>query len=309
MKHAMALLLVLGWVGCASPPAPPPDQQVQDPVLVQQDSAARAAFADGNYERAARFYELALQRARAADLGPEIAKAAYNRGACLLLLKRAAPAREALQEAAAEWERQRRDASAAWLLEARAARQLGDLNGATQLVDRVLALGRARDVRLQAWLLKGSLAADDGQVLAARQALAEARKLLREDPSLRAGVSGLAGQLALADQRPADAALEFDKEAAFYQQAARWADMADALRRAGDAYAGAAQPGPGAHRFFRAARSWFAQGQLMPAVQAMEQAARLATIAGDKALVADAARLLEEMRRAVGVAQAAAPVE
>jgi tetratricopeptide (TPR) repeat protein len=307
--RSILLVLALGTVGCSTPFAPPEEEHYRDPVLVQFDSSARAALADGSYERAARFYELALGRARTADLGLEVAKAAYNRGACLLLLKRPVPARAALQESAAEFARLRRDPSPAWLLEARAARQLGDAEGATERMERVLALGRDDDVRLQAWLIKGGLAADAGQVEAARQALTEARRLLRDDPALRAGVAALSGQIALAEQRPADAGLQFDKEAAFLQRAARWFDMAEALRRSGEAYQKAEQPGVAAVRFYRSARSLYGQGQLVPALQAMERAVDAAGRAGDNALAADAGRLLEEIRHAVGVAQAVPPVE
>lgn len=302
-------VLLLGLAGCATPHAPPPEEQYRDPVLVQLDGSARAAFADGNFERAARFYELALNRARTADYGLEVAKAAYNRGACLVLLKRPEPARAALQEAATEFARLRRDPAPAWLLEARAARMMGDLTTTVERVDRVLAMGRDQDVRLQAWLIKGGLAAEAGQVDEAKKAMQEARKLLRDDPALRAGVAALGGQIALAENRPGEAGLQFDKEAAFLQRATRWADMADALRRSGAAYQQAAQDGAAAQRFYRAARSWYGQGQLVPALQAMELAVDAAGRAGDDVLNADAGRLLEEIRQAVGVAKAAQGVE
>lgn len=310
MKH-LPLLLVLALVGagCATAPVPPPEDSYRDPVLVQYDGSARAALADQNYERAARFYEQALIRARTADLGFEVAKAAYNRGACLILLKRPAPARAALQEASAEFARLRRDPSPAWLLEARAARMMGEAAVTAELVERVLAEGRDGDVRLQAWLLKGSLAAEAGRAEDARKALAEARRLLHNDPALRAGVAALTGQLNLIDKRPADAGLQFDKEAAFMQRAARWPDMADALRRAGDAYRQAEQPGPAAARYYRSARSLYGQGQWVPALQAMELAVDAAAKAGDDVLAADARRLLEEIRQAVGVAKAGQSVE
>lgn len=308
LSWSLAVAL-LGLVGCATPVAPPPEQQYQDPVLVQLDASARAAFADGNYDRAARFYELALTRARAADLSSEVAKAAYNRGACLLLLKRPEQARTSLREASAEWARQRVDPSAAWLLEARAARQLGDAAAATALVERVLGEGRDDAVRLQAWLIKGDVAVEAGQMEQARKALGDARRLLTPDPGLRAGVAGLAGRIALASQKPADAGLQFDKEAAFYQRASRLADMADALNRAGLAYAQADKPADAALRFFRSARSLYGQGQWVPALQTVERAVAAAGTAGDEALAADIGRLVEDIRQAVGLAQAVVPVE
>lgn len=307
-RWVAGLLMVLGLAGgsgCASAPVPPEDAPFQDPMLVQQDAAARAAFADGNYERAARFYELALTRARAADLGSEVAKAAYNRGACLLVLKQAEAARESLREASAEFARLGQDPSSAWLLEARAARLLGDPAAVTSLVERVLTEGRGDAVRVQAWLLRGTLAAEAGQIENARAALKEARRRLSDDPALRAGVAGLAGQVALADQKPADAALSFDKESAFLQRAARWTDMAESLRRAGEAYEQAGKAGDAALRFFRSARSLTGQGRWVPALRAVERALALAQAAGDEALAADATRLVEEIRQAVGVARAA----
>lgn len=307
-RWALAVLLA-GTTGCASPTSPPPEQQYQDPVLVQLDASARAAFGEGHYDHAARFYELTLTRARAADLSSEVAKAAYNRGACLLLLKKPEEAREALREASAEWGRQRKDPSSAWLLEARAARQLGEIPAVTALVERVLAEGRDDTVRLQAWLIKGDLAVEAGDLELARKALKEARALLTQDPGLRAGVAGLSGRLSLANQRPADAGLQFDKEAAFYQRAARWSDMADALNRAGLAYAKAGQPSDAALRFYRSARSLYGQGQWVPALKTIERAVEAAAAVDDGALAADIGRLLEDIRQAVGLAQAAVPVE
>lgn len=305
----LVMLALAGFVGCTSAPVPPDEAPFQDPMLVQQDGAARAAFADGNYERAARFYELTLTRARATDNGSEVAKAAYNRGACLLLLKQAEPARASLREASAEFERLGLDPSPAWLLEARAARLAGEREAVTSLVARVLAEGRSESVRLQAWLLRGTLAAEAGDSIAARAALKEARRRLTDDSDLRAGVASLAGLVALSEQKPAEAALSFDKEAAFLQRAARWHDMAEALRRAGEAYAQAGQPRDAALRFFRAARSLAGQGNWVPALQSVERALATAQAAGDEALVADTSRLLEEIRQAVGVARAAGQVE
>ena len=308
----LAVLLMLVFLlagGCATTNPPAPDEQYRDPVLVQLDSSARAAFAEGNYARAARFYELALGRARTADFGAEIAKAAYNRGACLILLKQPEPARAVLREAGGEFARQHEDASSAWLLEARAELMMSNRVAATLLVDRVLSSGEDRDVQLQAWLLKGEMALQESQTDLARLALGKARALLHKEPALQAGVSSLAGKVALADGKPVDAALNFDKQAVFLQRAARWADMAYALQQAGEAYGQAFQADAATLRFYRAARSYYAQGMLVPALQAVELAVQSSSKTTDEVLAADTGRLLEEIKRQVGVAQTAVGAE
>ena len=65
-KTIPGLKVDTGWkLPPATPPPPPPDA-FPDPVLVQLTSSAEAAFAVGAYDRAARFYGLALARESAA---------------------------------------------------------------------------------------------------------------------------------------------------------------------------------------------------------------------------------------------------
>jgi hypothetical protein len=304
MKHLCRVLMCLGLAalaGCASPP-PLPVDPMPDPVLVQLTSSAEAAFAVGAYDRAARFYSLALARARTADDGREVGKQAYNQAACLLLAQRPAEAQRALAEASGEFARQRMDLGSVWLLEARAARLLGQTNAAAAAIAKVVESATPRDVQAQAWLLHGQMAADAGDAKAAAAGLSRARHLQTGDPALRAGVAALAGRLALLEGRARDAGLEYDKETTFMQQARRYRDMAQALTRAGQAWSQVPDAEAAALRFYRAGRSWQGQGELVPALQAVEQAVAFAGQAGNAALASEIAALFEEIRSASGVA-------
>jgi tetratricopeptide (TPR) repeat protein len=300
-RHVIAGLALAALSGCATPPPPPPDA-FPDPVLVQLTSSAEAAFAVGAYDRAARFYGLALARARAADHGREAGRQAYNHAACLLLAQRPAEAQRALPEAAGEFARYRMDLGPVWLLEARAARQLGQTNVAAAAIARVVESGTPNAVQAQAWLLHGQMAADAGDAKEAAAGLRRARHLQDGDPALRAGVAGLAGRLARIEGENRDAALEFDKEASFMQQARRYRDMAAALTRAGEAWSLVPDAAAAALRYYRAARSWQGQGDLVPALQAVERAVAAAEQADDAVLSAQIAALFDELRSSRGVA-------
>lgn len=295
------LLALALAAGCASTPPLPPVDPMADPVLVQLTSSAEAARAAGGYERAARFYTLALARARATDNGLAVAQQAYNTAACHLLAGRAADAQPLLVEAYGEFARARQDLGPVLLLQARAARQLGQANEAQAAISRVVEIARDQDVQVQAWLLHGQIACDAGQADEAGKALSRARHLLRDDPALRAGVASLAGRVAEVEGRPAEAALEYDKEAAWMQGARRYRDMAAALVRAGDALAKAGDARGAATRYYRGARSLHGQGDAAAAQRAIEQAVAVVP-AEDAALAAQVETLRGEIRGQVGVA-------
>lgn len=298
----LAVAIACAAAGCATPTPPVPDEALRDPVLVQYDSSARAAYADGNFARAERFYDLARARAASMDLGPEVAKAAYNRGACLLVLGRPADARPLLQEAAAEWKRNRVDPAPAYLLDAQAARRAGDTNDAARLVALVVSGNTSRGIQSQGWIVHGQLACDAGDAAEAKKALSRARRLLEDEPALRAGVVSLAGRIALIEGRPDDAALEFDKESALLRLAKRYPDMAEALDRAGGAYATAGKPEDAADRHLRAARSWHGQGRYVEALESVGRAVPQAEQSGNEGLAQESARLFGVIRGDVAMA-------
>ena len=268
-----------------------------DAQLAQYISSAGSAFALGSYERAARFYELALQRARAMDESLEVGKQAYNLAASLVLAGNATNALPYLTEAESTFARLREDVGPVVLLRARALRAVGDTNGARLEIQRVVELNTSEDIQCQGWLLYGQLSADAGDLEEAHKALSRARHLLSDDPALRAGVASLAGRLALLNNNAGGAGLEYDKEAEFMRRARRYADMAEALRRAGAAYAADGNVDAAGYRFYRAARSWQGQGRPVEALRAIEQALALPVGDAEPAWGAAVAALVEEIRR------------
>ncbi len=288
-------VLLLALAGCASAPrtAPAP----VDPLMTQWTQSAQQAFALRSYGRAAQFFELALQRARAMDDARQTADQSYNLAASLLLAGRPADALAYLSGAEGEYRRLRRDRGPALLLRARALRATGATDDARRALDELLILNSPHEVQCQGWLLVGQIEADAGRTDECAKALARARAFLTDDPALRAGVALLAGRLALLKGDPRNAALEFDKEAEFMRRAGRYADMAQALSRAGDAYAARGEAAAAANRHYRAARSWHGQGDAVNALRSVERALAQATGGEDPPWAAEVSELFEEIRR------------
>ena len=75
----LVAVLVLVGAGCKSPP-----KVVRtDPEIERNVAVARGAYAAGSAEKAAIYYQKALQRSRVMDSSSEIARNAYNLAACL----------------------------------------------------------------------------------------------------------------------------------------------------------------------------------------------------------------------------------
>lgn len=135
---ALALLVgavaVVGLTGCRSTKKQPrPDPQVQ-----RLASDAREAFALGVDATALARYRQALKRAWALDDPVEVANSAYNLAACLLSVGRYDEARGWLAECRVELARTGRHSGAAWMLEAKLARQEGRL-GEAEYISRAIA--------------------------------------------------------------------------------------------------------------------------------------------------------------------------
>ncbi|HMP77015.1 MAG TPA: hypothetical protein PKE12_12040 [Kiritimatiellia bacterium] len=290
----MTVLALCGSAGCAGPRVA---TSSPDAMLAQYISSAQSAFALGSFDRAGRFYELALQRARAMDDAVEVGKQAYNLAASLVLQERPADALPYLAEAEAAFARLRRDRGPVHLLRARALRASSQAAAAKLEIQRVVELNTPNEVQCQGWLLYGQIAVDESDAKEAAKALARARSLLTDDPALRAGVAALAGRIALLKGEGGDAGLEFDKEAEFMRRAGRFRDMAAALERAGEACARAGDVEAAGFRYYRAARSWHGQGDPVRALKAVEQALALPGAEQDAAWAPELAALFAEIKR------------
>jgi tetratricopeptide (TPR) repeat protein len=306
MNRAWLLIAIVPLgAGCASPK---PARQT-DPDLERYAGAAQVSFRHGAFQQAETLYRRALGCARAADDPLEIGNNAFNLAACLVALGRDEESRPLLREARAELERAGEDAAEAILLEATAARKTGQAEEAASLVAEARARlkpGKERSLWIQAALLDAQLACDRGDPAQAGRLLdAVARDVKREDdPLLHGRLAGLRARIAGLEVQAAVAAARLDEEADWYRRAGgRQREIADVLRRAGRAWLEAGQPGQAADRFYRAARSLYAQGEALEALKCIEPALS----AAQQAQVPDQFRqitvLFEEIGRKVGEAR------
>lgn len=298
MGVAAAFLAGLLVAGCATAPKAKP----VDPQLSRLTSAARVMFERGSAGSAARLYLRALDKARAADDPFEIGKTAYNLGACMIEMGQYDEARGLLKEAEVEFKRTDREIADIVLLDAKAARLAGRYDEAVQRAEEVLPAVETGDedaYRAQVHLLKAQVACDRGEAAWARKELGKAEKTLEglSDVMLEAEAAGAAGRVLLLERSPGKAATEFDRQANLYKKAGRYRPMAQALGRAGQAFAEANDPFHAGDRFYRSARSLFAQGDDVGALKMMDAGLAAAEKCSDKDSIERTAALFKEIRK------------
>jgi len=292
-RFAVALATALIIAGCATPlkVAKP-----IDPDIGVISVAANKAFARGQVEAAARQFARALDHARAADAAADISDQAYNLAACFLLLDQPVLARRLLAEAKTEAARGKRDVTDVLLLDAKAARRLGQPAEAVALADQIAATAGKPGTKLQALIIKALVQNDAGKLrtpdLSAIRLLAQDVK----DTSLQAEVENLGGSVALRESSFGEAAAAFDREAAGWQRAGHFREMALALARAGAAWQSDGRSVEAADRLYRAARSLFAQGDAVGALRQIEPALTAAKAAQQDELATRIVALFEEIK-------------
>jgi tetratricopeptide (TPR) repeat protein len=295
-------LILLPGCGLFSRPAagPPPDAE-----LAAATSAARVAYERGLVREAAGLYERALTRARAMDDSAQIANAAYNAATCFTSLAQYDRASELLAEAKNETRRSGGRAADVLLMQARVAWLQGRTTDALSIADEVLATVPPAhpSERVQAHCLKGRIACDAGDQGTASAELAQARKDAADttdttdaaDPIAQARLAELTGRVELLQGRSAQAASEFDHEASLLREGHLYADMTQALGRAAAAHKDASQPQLAADRFYRAARSAYAQGDRPEALRLIKAASETAEAAADASLL----RMIRSLSREI----------
>lgn len=295
-RFVLALAMALALCGCSTPPKV---AKPIDPDIGVISIAANKAFARGQVEAASRQFARALDHARAADSANDICDQAYNLAACFLLLDQPVMARRLLAEARTEAIRVNRVATDVLLLDAKAARRIGQPAEALALADMVLSNTELLAVKMQALIIKAHVANDAGKLQAAD--LSAIRLLGRDvhEAALDAEVENLAGSAAQRERSFGDAAAAFDREAAGWQRAGRFREMAMALGRAGSAWQSDGRSAEAADRLYRSARSLFAQGDAVGALRQIEPALVDAKAAKLDELAARIVALFGEIKQSV----------
>lgn len=291
----VAALALMVAAGCAAPKA-----QFTDADWVSHSSTGRGAYERGDYRRAADAYGRAQQRARALDDADALAVAAVNRATCLVAAGQAGDARAAVDEALADARTSAGRRAELLVAGARADAALGKPAEALARVDEALKLEPEAALRAQALLARGAAWLAKQDSAAASKALAEGmpeKEWSRLPASLRAEAAALRAQIAVAEKQPAEAMALQDEAAALWKKAGRLPEMARALAEAGR-QAKAADDGAGAcDRFWRAARSLWAQGLQTEAARVLEEGVECAEQFGDESVAKKMAELLVTFKK------------
>ncbi|HMO03438.1 MAG TPA: hypothetical protein PKC67_00715 [Kiritimatiellia bacterium] len=305
MKRTMMVWIVVALMaaGCATVPKEQkvPDWRDNDPMIAQLSATARKAFDTGDVPTSVVLYRRALDRARAMDNAPEIGRNAYNLAAGLIALEEWDEVTGLLAEAERETVRAGGDAGPILLLAAEARMMQREWSAAGVVIDRLEALPVDETTRGHAYVLRARIACERKDAGRAEGFLQRARGYLgkQKDPGLAASVSEVAAEIALLNGLWADAAVAYDRQAAWLQRAGRAREMAEALERAGRNYLVAGDGALAADRFYRSARSLMAQGNYLDALRVVEQAVQAAPPEGADDVGAAIARLFDEIRREV----------
>ncbi len=302
-KTYAAALVLLAAAGCTTTTKEKsiPDIRDNDPMIVQLSTTARKAFDAGEIPNAVVMYRRALDRARAMDNPREIGRNAYNLATVLIALEEWEELPGLLQEAERETKRAGDDAGPILLLAAQAQMIEKNWSGAEAAIDRLETLDVSNDVKGQAYVLRARIACERRDAARADAFLKRARGYLSKqpEPGLAASISEVSGHVAMLEEQWADAALAFDRQAAWLQRAGRLPEMAEALESAGKNYASAGDSVSASNRYYRSARSLMAQGNYLDALRVVELAVQAAgPDTGDDEGEA-IARLFEEIRRTV----------
>jgi len=290
-------VLVLAGAGCSTPP-----KIVRtDPEIERNVTVARSAYAAGSAEKAAIYYQKALQRARIMDSSSEIARNAYNLAACLAALHSYDAAQACLDEARLEFQHAGIPCRELPLLEAKIARAQGHSQ-------KAFSLARAEQkkpddpndaIRVQWHLLLAELLCDQGQAANADTELAtiNPKQLKASGTDIQAETALTRARVQMLKQNPQAAALQYDIAAEHWQAAGRYGDMVRALEQAGHAYEDAGNSPTAVNRYYRSARSLFESGQLARACDLTDRALPLAAASHQPDLQRQVQRLKAEIDR------------
>ena len=296
MKRALAVG-ILACAACSGPERVPPLEH----DLRRTADQARLAFGSGDLLRAKLLFGRVLELARLVDDPLAAGNAGFNLALVHAEAGDLALAESVLTESEAALRRAGEPLADASLLRAKIAWLRGDAPAAergiaTALADQRTAPNNA--LARECAVLKGHLACDRKDVLAARESLATARGLAAsiDGGAESPGLLHLEGRIEAVEGRPASAAALWDREAAKLRSVRNYRQMAQALARAGEAHAAGGAPAMAGDRVLRAARSRLAAGDFREARVLARRAGELAESSGDTALIQRVAGLAAELQ-------------
>jgi tetratricopeptide (TPR) repeat protein len=274
---------------------------VTDAQIAQHVKAAQAAYDSGGFFRAARYYELALARARALDDGAEIARNAYNAAACWLRAGNPTNAAPLLVEADREFAANKMDREPVLVMQAMVAAGLGQTTNAMAIAANAAAVAKSDTAQAGAILLQFSLALDAGNLGEAERLvkMASRRADKTHSVSIGASVASAEGRLLMKKSDPARAAGKFSAAANGWRDVGNIREMAAQLREAGNAFESAKKPADAAEHYYRAARSFFGQNDNVAALGCIEAALKAADEAKDEALHTQISALFSQIKKSV----------
>lgn len=260
--------------GCAAPPAP----RFTDADWVSHVTTGRGAYARGDYRRAADAYGRAQQRARALDDAEALAVAAVNRATALVAAGQAAEALAGLDEALADARIESVRRAELLVATARAEQARGQPAAALERAAAALKLNPAPALQAQALLAQSGaeLAQDDPAAATRMLAKMPAKAWAALPESLQAEQAEMRAAIAAAEKKPKEAWAQQDEAAALWKKAGRLPDMARALAAAGRQALAADDLAGAADRFYRSARSLWAQGLRPEALRVLEEGVSVA---------------------------------
>ena len=282
MGRWLAAVAVALAAGCATPPAP----RFTDADWVSHVTTGRGAYARGDYRRAADAYGRAQQRARALDDAEALAVAAVNRATALVAAGQAAEALAGLDEALADARIESARRAELLVAAARAEQARGQPAAALERVAAALKLAPAPVLQAQALLAKSGAELAQDDPAAATRALAgmPAKAWAALPESLQAEQAEMRAAIAAAEKKPKDALARQDEAAALWKAAGRLPEMARALAAGGRQALAADDLAGAVDRFYRSARSLWAQGLRPEALRTLEEGVAVAERLDDESV-------------------------
>ncbi|MEA1928873.1 MAG: tetratricopeptide repeat protein [Candidatus Auribacterota bacterium] len=304
MNHVKLLfypivVLVLFLASCSSSG---PVREVDHRISLMANSA-RVAFQAGEYDDAARLYGRALNRAREMDNALEIGNNAYNLAACLIEMGDYARTREMLRESRAAFQREGNVPDGLRILEIKNALAGSALEEAENLLVSIQGGSGDTEISVQYALLRADLALRLDDPDRVRRELKEISDDLGdlEVPTLRAEAERLKGELLLLEGETGKAGSAFDRRVALLREGEQYRAMSVALGRAGEAYRDSGDYCRSLDRFFRSARSLFAQEDPAESLLMIEAALEVAWNCEEETLREQVRKLFNDIKEAVAV--------